>query len=239
MSNLEKITFHRLDASGNRVAGKEVSAQFNPTEITFEKSAQIAEIAIPGLDAPILQFVRGQSETLSLELFFDATEGGTAGFGLRPVTADTDRFFQLIKIDRQIHAPPILEVTWGFNQLAGSHFTDQWTSQVRSSFRCVVESVQQRFTLMSPEGTPLRATLTVKLKEYKSLEDQVEQIRFESADRTHSRVVRGGETLSGIAGEVYDDPAAWRAIALHNRIVDPADLPAGTVLEIPPLGRER
>ena len=37
------------------------------------KGAQIAEIAIPGIDSPILQFVRGQTQTLTLELFFDTT----------------------------------------------------------------------------------------------------------------------------------------------------------------------
>ncbi len=233
MNQIEMITFHRLDGSGNRVA--EVRASFNPTEITFDKSAQIAEIAIPGLDAPILQFVRGQTETLSLELFFDTTDSGTAGNQVKPVTEKTDRFYQLIKIDRETHAPPILQVTWGSDHMPGSKLGDQWASQNRSSFQCVVENVQQRFTLFSPEGVPLRATLSVKLKEYKTLDEQVEQINFQSADHTHSRVVESGETLSGIAGEVYGDPAEWRTIARKNDIVDPADLEPGTVLEIPPL----
>ena len=42
------------------------------------KGAQIAEIAIPGIDAPILQFVRGQTQTLALELFFDTTRVGSS-----------------------------------------------------------------------------------------------------------------------------------------------------------------
>ena len=53
-----------------------IPVQFNPTEYTLEKGAQIAEIAIPGLDSPILQFIRGQTEKLTLELFFDTTESG-------------------------------------------------------------------------------------------------------------------------------------------------------------------
>jgi nucleoid-associated protein YgaU len=48
-------------------------------------------------------------------------------------------------------------------------------------------------------------------------------------------VVAGGYTLSGIAGEVYGDPGAWRAIADHNDHDDPSRLSAGAVLEIPPL----
>jgi nucleoid-associated protein YgaU len=235
VNQLERITFHRLDRDGRRVRGAEARAQFNPTEITFEKGAQIAEIAIPGLDAPILQFVRGASESLSLDLFFDSTESGTAGSGVRPVTEETDRFYQLLKIDGETHAPPVLQVTWGEGLHAGSQMTGPWAGQNREAFQCVVESVQQRFTLFSPEGTPLRATLSVKLKEYKTLDQQIAQIDFRSPDRTRSWVVAGGDTLSGIAGEVYGDPGAWRAIADHNDLDDPSRLSAGAVLEIPPL----
>ena len=42
-------------------------------------------------------------------------------------------------------------------------------NQRRNAFRCIVESVKQKFTLFSPEGVPLRATLTVTLREYRQL----------------------------------------------------------------------
>ena len=233
MNGFENITFHRLNGQLQRA--EEVKAQYNPTEVTFNKAAQIAEIAIPGLDAPILQFVRNQSESLALDLFFDTTEGGTAGGGVTPVTTRTDAFYQLIKIDRSTHAPPVLEVTWGGDHHAASKMTGDFSSQNRASFRCVVESVQQRFTLFSPEGVPLRATLSVKLKEYRTLAEQVESIRFESRDRYHRRRVARGDTLARIAAAVYDDPALWRAIADANALEDPAELPVGLELEIPPI----
>jgi hypothetical protein len=53
-----------------------ITVQFNPTEYTLNKGAQIAEIGIPGLDSPLLQFIRGQNERLTLELFFDTTAEG-------------------------------------------------------------------------------------------------------------------------------------------------------------------
>ena len=66
-----------------------IPVQFNPTEYTLAKGAQIAEIAIPGLDSPVLQFIRGQTQTLKLELLFDTTEGGMGdGRGRR---ADPDQ----------------------------------------------------------------------------------------------------------------------------------------------------
>src|SRR5258708_14297962 len=64
---LERIKITNLETN------EAIDAQFNPTELTLTKGAQFAEIAIPGLDSPVLQFIPGVSETVSLELFFDAT----------------------------------------------------------------------------------------------------------------------------------------------------------------------
>ena len=57
---------------------KKVSVQFNPAELSLNKTAQLAEIAIPGLDAPVLQFIRGGTETMTLDLFFDTTQDGSS-----------------------------------------------------------------------------------------------------------------------------------------------------------------
>src|SRR5258705_12614255 len=95
-----------------------IELQYNPTELTWEKGAQIAEITIPGLDAPLQQFVRGQAEKLTLELFFDTTDQGM-GKGAVSVTTRTDRIYQLIKIEPTRHAPPICTFVWN-NQFPGS-----------------------------------------------------------------------------------------------------------------------
>lgn len=191
---------------------------FNPTELTLNKGAQIAEIAIPGLDSPILQFIRGQTEKLTLDLFFDTTLSGM-GAGAVDVRTETNKIYQLVKLQPKTHAPPRLRLSWG-KALA---------------FRAIVESVQQKFTLFSPEGVPLRATLTVTFSEYKTLEEQLQELNKQSADHTRQHVVRRGETLSTIAAESYGDPTAWRHIAEANGIDNPRRLLPGTTLAIPPL----
>jgi len=231
-----KATFQRVLASGG--LGAPLAVNFNPTEYTLNKAAQIAEVAIPGLDSPILQFVRGQTETLSLDLFFDTTESGMDD-SASSVTALTDQFYKLAKIDGTTHAPPICFFSWGAQfpgqRIYNSINTSGTGSQQRYGFKCVVESVRQRFTLFSPQGVPLRATLTVSLKEYKTLTDQINQTNNQSADHTQAHVVQAGETLSQIASDVYDDPTQWRAIADQNSILDPLALQPGTILQIPPL----
>src|SRR5688572_12668911 len=90
-----------------------ITVQFNPGEYTLSKGAQIAEIAIPGIDSPILQFVRGQTQTLSMELFFDTTQAGMGEGPVTDVRSLTEPVFQLVKIQSNTHAPPRIRFFWG------------------------------------------------------------------------------------------------------------------------------
>jgi nucleoid-associated protein YgaU len=222
MSAVLPATFERLPNPG-ATSGTSLAVQFNPSEYTLTKGAQLAEIPIPGLDQPIIQFVRGQTETLTLELFFDSTEGGT-GAGATSVTTLTDQFYELIKIDPEAHAPPVLQFRWGI-AFPGA--------RERNVFKCVVASVRQQFTFFSPIGVPLRAKLTVELHEYKSLADQIRQLNLQSADVTKAHVVLEGETLPSIAYQEYGDPSVWRQIADANAIDDPLALAPGAILSVP------
>lgn len=195
-----------------------ITVQFNPAEYTLDKKAQIAEIAIPGIDSPIQQFVRGQTERLTLDLFFDETDGGM-GESSRDVTDRTKAVYQLVKIQPRTHAPPRVQFTWGQGL----------------SFKAIVESVQQKVTLFNPLGVPLRATLSVAFREYKTLEEQVAELNLQSSDHVRTRVVRRGDRLDRIASDEYGDPTAWRVIADANQIADPLHLTPGATLTLPPL----
>jgi len=198
-----------------------MDVQFNPTEYTLNKAAQIAEIGIYGIDSPILQFVRGQNEKLTMDLFFDTTTlPGGMGNSAVSVKTLTEPFYQLCKIQPKTHAPPRIRFTWS----------------EALSFKAIVESVQQKFTLFNPQGVPLRATLSVTFREYKTLEEQLAELKLESTDHTKRRVAQRGDTLSRIAAQEYGDPRLWRRIAEANPDVgSPRRLRPGQVLVIPPL----
>lgn len=214
---IEVLDKEAIDES--RGLKKKFEVLFNPTEYTLSKGAQIAEINLPGIDSPLLQFVRGQNEKLTLDLFFDTTSSGMDE-NAADVRDLTKGFYQLVKIQPKTHAPPRIKFLWGRGL----------------SFNAIVESVQQKFTLFNPLGVPLRATLTVSFREYKTLEDQLKELNLQSADHTKRRMVRKGDTLNRIAAEEYGDPDLWRLIADQNESIvpNPRKLTPGTVLEIPP-----
>ncbi|HEX2095361.1 MAG TPA: LysM peptidoglycan-binding domain-containing protein [Longimicrobiaceae bacterium] len=183
---------------------------FNPTQYSLDQANTLAEVGVPGLSAPILQYVRGNGRTLSMELFFDTYEERS------DVREHTDRIYGLLNIRGPLHRPPVCTFTWG-----------------SFSFQCVLERVGGRFTLFLPSGRPVRATLSVSFKEFVEVEVLVRNPPTESADHAKTYVVRRGDTLSSIAAAEYGDPAAWRPIAEANRIANPRLLAPGTRLALP------
>jgi hypothetical protein len=210
-----------------------VPVQFNPNSLTFDKKPKIADIPIPGLDAPLKQFVRGETETMSVELFFDTTDDGM-GAGAVSVTTKTDEFYALVKIDSQTHAPPICSFMWG-SKFPGDSLPARHGNQRRTEFKGIVTGVKQDFQLFSPEGTPLRAVLTVSLDEYRPLHEQINQLNLQSPEHHRVHVLGRDETLALVATIHLDTPAEWRHVAEANDIEDPRRLEPGLTLSIPPL----
>jgi nucleoid-associated protein YgaU len=210
-----------------------IPVQYNPKSLSFGKQTHTADINIPGLDSPLKQFVRGATETATVELFFDTTEKGT-GAGAVSVTTLTDAFYGLVKIDPKTHAAPVCSFIWG-QKFPGDTLPERYGNQRRTEFSCIVTEVKQDFKLFSPEGTPLRAVLTVKLEEYVTLARQIEQLNLQSADHTRSHLLEQGETLALVAWTYLHAPRDWRHIAAANAIDDPRRVHPGRTLTIPPL----
>ncbi|PWT94157.1 MAG: peptidoglycan-binding protein [Blastocatellia bacterium] len=216
--NPEKLTIINDDASTS------FDVLFNPERYTLNKGVQIAEIAIPGLDSPVLQFIRGQNEKITMELFFDTTEFGMLE-GAKDVRELTRKVYELVKINRETHAPPRCSLYW-----KGQLFS--FGSSLYS--QCIVESINEEFNLFSPSGVPLRAKLNVTFREYKTIEQQLKETPKHSSDRRKVRILGRGKTVSHLAGEEYNDPGEWRLIADANNLDNPRLVAPGTKLEIPP-----
>lgn len=198
-------------------AGPEIAVLFNPTEYRVSKSNQFAEIAIPGLDAPMLQFGHGNAQTLSMQLFFDTYDPQSVDVKYpkdQDVRIRTRRVTDLLKINGELHAPPIIQFSWGNFVFVG-----------------VLQQADVRFTLFLPSGVPVRATVDVTIKQYH--DGRKETGMMQSANFAKEHVVLPGDTLTSIAAKLYDNPAKWRPIADANNIDDPLALEPGRVLIIP------
>lgn len=189
-----------------------IPLRFNPAEYKIEKKNHFAEIAIPGLESPLVQWVRGESERLTADLLADTSDT------LEDVRDKfVTRLRGLMRRSEELHAPPIVRLTWD-----------------GEVFKGVLERLDVTYVLFSPDGVPLRAKLGVTLLEHRSVEEQTGQ-PLNSPDVEKTWVTRRGDTLSSIAAAVYADPRLWREIARANGITDPRQLRPGTTLTVPRL----
>lgn len=192
--------------------GEQFDVMFNPEEYTVNKDNNFASQNVPGLSGPILQFVHGNLRTLDMELFFDTYERQ------RDVREDTRRVTDLLTINRDLHAPPVVQISWASLQ-----------------FRGVLARASQKFILFFSDGRPARARITCTFNEFIDPAREAKEVDRQTADFTKVHLVVESETLSAIAGRWYEDPALWRPIAIANEIENPRDLTPGQSLAIPSL----
>ncbi len=207
----------------NTVTGDRVAVQFNPEEYTLSRDINYAQSAIPGLSAPLLQFVNGNLQTLEMELFLDSYEAHAAGT-VSVNAARTDvrvlarKVADLMAIQPGTHAPPVLLFSWA-----------------SLTFTCVLARLAQRFTMFLPDGTPVRARLTATFNEYRDADTEAREVKRETSDYSRHLVVSQGQSLSSIAAQEYGDARLWRVIAIANGLQRARGLAPGLELLLPHL----
>ncbi len=213
---------------------KTVECMFNPKEYSFSKQNSWTQKERKGSDLARFEFGSGKPTTLQMQLFFDtysnikngSTEGGTPK-DVR--TAYTEKIWDMLKVDPKLSSlggsskhkkgrPPVVIFQWGAT----------WT------FRAVITSLKERFTLFLPDGKPVRSTLDVTFQ-------QIQDEHWYPATNPTSGGVGGervwtvneGDTLAWIAYKEYGDPNLWRYIADANKLTRVRQLMPGMTLEIP------
>lgn len=212
-NSLNKLSIKNLDN------GEEFKVLFNPTEYTFEDASKWQEQE-GNRRRPELQYTGGERKRLAMELFYDTYEAK------EDVRLYTGKLQQLLVVTtdggNNGKRPPLVELSWG-----------QAQSNVGFPFKCVLESLKQQFTLFTSDGMPVRAKVSVSFKEYELPKDEQQKEPRRSSYPAQTYTVREGDTLSGIAAAVWNDPAKWRRLAEVNEIPNPRLLEPGQSLIVP------
>lgn len=195
----------------------DIPLRFNPTSYQLRKANNFSEIDIPGLETPPVQYVRGGAETLSFDALFDTSDSQ------KNVRDEyVDRVADLMRINSELHAPPIVQFIW--------------ESEI---FQGVLSDMSVSYVLFTPQGVPMRAEVSLTLTAYRPVEVQIAERPRNSPDVEKSITLRRGDRLDQIADGVYQDPARWREIARLNDIRDPRRLEPGQLLLVPRITRGR
>jgi hypothetical protein len=195
-----------------------VVAHYNPETISLSKSNKWICRPSIGESVPKNTFSGGDSGSMTLELLFDTTKKGTK------VTEEYRKLIEAALVQPSQNKdkkgePKQVVVKWG-----------KFLSYV-----AVIESISQTFTFFLPNGTPLRANVTVSLREVFDRSKMKAQNPTSRSEARETWVVEKGQRIEWIAHQAYGQTSAWRHLAETNNILNPTMLRPGQILKITPL----
>lgn len=218
------ITAYSDPGFTTRVAGTNnpFTAWINPSSYSYNRQISYNDRQAQGSPGPSPEFNRILDEEVSFELVFDGTgviappTGQSCTNGVADVIS---QFLSLVAtVNGSIHSPNYLVLGWAQLQ-----------------FQCVLSSVKIDYTLFRPDGTPLRARMSVSFKSYTSESMLAKEANTLSPDMTHLVVVQAGDTLPDLCYQIYGDSGYYMDVAKINGLLSFRGIAPGTTLSFPPL----
>lgn len=214
---LEKLLIKAYESpnySGQPIS--EFTAFINPNEITLSYEMEYDSSQGSGTTNSRMNFKKQKPGDMTLNFFIDGT--GASGR-----TADVQQQVELFQAvtgyNGNIHRPNYLKVAWG-------------TLQIK---RCILKSASIAYKLFKPDGVPLRAIISATFTDNSDDQTRVALSQDQSPDLTHVRMVKAGDNLPAMCGEIYNDPAYYLEVARANGLNDFRNLAPGTRIIFPPL----
>jgi hypothetical protein len=225
--------------------GNAIDVQFNPSSLKVSLSNTLKENARNG-NSRSAQFVDKSSSNLTIELIFDTTyiepSGGGQGGGQTASNAGSnssskktieqgsdvrletkkiaDTFIKPVEDGKKMKAPKRCLFQWGAFEFLG-----------------LVQSFDETLDFFSPEGRPLRATVSLKLSEdrYQFRNRAVEQAARNTPSLSSTGAgPQGGsdQNAAPVPGTSGEGAGNWRDTSLFNGIESPR-MPSLSVLAVP------
>ena len=240
--NIAKAKLIELDEQlkDAKSGGKTVTVQFNPDSLKLAFANQIqnnntssgagtagAEVgaADQAQGTQGRQFLGAGTTKLTVQLWFDVNAVGDGEDRVDDVRRLTQEVIYFItpkqsKSDATKFLPPGVRFSWG-----------------SFLFNGLIDSIEESIEFFSPEGKPLRASVSLGLSQQTILVAE-----FQGSGRIPGRPkapgtspmtpAASGSTLQGLAGSIGGGSADWQGIAAANGIENPRQLVPGQLIDL-------
>lgn len=212
-----KITAY-TDGSYKKQSGS-LTVQINPQSYQLQKGIEYNKNREQGNsnNSPVFSGYKG--EELSFEVVVDST-------GVIPGTQEGESAYDRVKAledllyryKGKIHRPAFVILAWGSILFKGQ-----------------LQSLRTDYTLFRPDGSPLRAKVSLRFTGFMTKEEAIKEASQSSPDMSHWITLRAGDSLAALCEEIYGDSTLVDEVARVNDLCGFRQIPPGTDLLFPHL----
>lgn len=217
----QKLTIRQWNTKAGSEGAVVFTAMLNPASYSRSRSLQYTDDQEPK-DAPAKdrKLKNSPAEKLDLEeLVIDGTGIVDAPAGTLDVDGQIDLLTRVLSEpgSDQMVRQAVVEIVWGSLSFIGR-----------------LTTMNVKYTLFSPSGTPLRARVKLAFVAY----EPPPAAAGSPAAAAPARQVRvsGGDSLPLLCFKAYNDASLFQAVALLNGLTTLRGLPAGLLLTLPKMG---
>jgi hypothetical protein len=215
---LLKITGYTDEEFTAAFEGQPYSVMINPDSINWGRKIEYNVEQVPDSSSPSQKYKSTPSDKLSFDIIIDGT-------GIVDPTR-TDVAAEIVSLEKiaftyngKIHRPNFVKVQWGKD----------------ITFYGVLVSLDTSYSLFRPNGSPLRAKISLSFDEYISPSKTKKLDKKESPDVSHIVNVVQGNTLPQLCQKIWNDDSCYIQVARHNDLNKFRHLKGGEQLIFPPI----
>lgn len=218
MSGLQKMKL--VAYSDGKFSSKvgDYTVMLNPESLKIDRAVNYNTTPTPDSGDSSPKYNETPGEQLSFDLVIDCT--GIVDNSRTDLENEISKLKSLIyDFNGKIHQPNYVAIYWG----------------EISSFRGVLTSMNISYTYFRPDGTALRAKVSLQFISYVDPKEAAKKENKTSPDLTHLVHTVDGESLPHISQTIYNNPEYYIQLAVFNHLNKFRHLPAGIQIVVPPL----
>jgi hypothetical protein len=190
----------------------------NPDNIKWHREIEYNEEQAPDSSAPSQKYKRTPSDKLSFDIVIDCS-----GVVDNKRTSMADEVSALEKIvytyNGDKHRPNFVRVQWGKNMM----------------FKGLLDTFETSYTLFRPDGSPLRAKVSLSFSQYVAPQTVAQKDQKKSPDVSHLITVVEGLNLPQLCYQVWEKETYYVQVARFNNLNKFRNLKGGERLIFPPI----
>jgi len=200
------------------IDGLKYKTMINPDSITWQRSIEYNKKQPPNTSSPSQKFKATPSDQLNFDIVIDCTGVVDPNrLSMNNEIASLEK--TVFTFNGKIHRPNFIKIQWGqgFN------------------FNGVLDSFNTTYSLFKPDGTPLRAKVSLHFSLYVAPKTVKKLDNSTSPDITHLVTVQQGMTLPQLCRNVWNDDSYYVQVARYNDLNKFRNLSGIETLLFPPI----